>query len=306
MSVAGSIMRWIPLGGWRASQLLPQARLAGPLPWVIAIMFALTVIAAAGGLALSNLAYAARAELDGGITVQIVEAGAIARDRQAQAAVSVLSNMEGVARVRQVSEQELDRLVEPWLGEMGAGSNAVPTPALIDVQLRGAVTDVRLEQIRAALASQAPAAQVDAQASWLAPVFDAIHSLQFLALGLVVLLAGTSAAAVWLAARSALGGNRETIEIVHLLGGTDKQIARIFQRSVGIDALFGGIAGLALGVIAVLLLGRQFARLGSGMVAGGGLDLVDWLAIGAIPLAGVAIAMLTARLTVLAALRKML
>jgi cell division transport system permease protein len=70
--------------------------------------------------------------------------------------------------------------------------------------------------------------------------------------------------------------------------------------------LFGGIAGLALGVIAVLLLGRQFARLGSGMVAGGGLDLGDWLAIGAIPLAGVIIAMLTARLTVLAALRKIL
>jgi cell division transport system permease protein len=79
---------------------LPQARLAGPMPWVIAIMIALTVIAAAGGLALSNLAYAARAELDGGVTVQIVEAGAQARDQQAQAAVSVLSNMEGVARVR--------------------------------------------------------------------------------------------------------------------------------------------------------------------------------------------------------------
>jgi cell division transport system permease protein len=306
MSVAGSIVRWMPLGGWRASQLLPQARLAGPMPWVIAIMIALTVIAAAGGLALSNLAHAARAELAGGITVQIVEAGPAARDSQARAAVAVLSNMEGIAQVRQVSEEELDRLVEPWLGEMGAGSEAIPTPALIDARLRGAVTDVRLEEIRAALASQAPAAQVDAQASWLTPVFGAIRSLQLLALGLVVLLAATSAAAVWLAARSALGGNRETIEIVHLLGGTDGQIARIFQRSVGIDALFGGIAGLALGVIAVLLLGRQFAGLGSGMVAGGGLDLADWLAIGAIPLAGVIIAMLTARLTVLAALRKIL
>ncbi len=306
MSVGGAIMRWLRLGGWRASQLLPQARLAGPMPWVIAIMIALTVIAASGGLALSNLAYAARAELAGGITVQIVEAGPVARDSQAQAAVAVLSNMEGVAHVRRVSEKELDQLVEPWLGETGSGNDAVPTPALIDAQLRGAVTDVRLEEIRAALASLAPAAQVDAQSSWLAPVFDAIHSLQFLALGLVVLLAGTSAAAVWLAARSALGGNRETIEIVHLLGGTDGQIARIFQRSVGIDALLGGIAGLALGVIAVLLLGQQFAELGSGMVAGGGLGLSDWLAIGAIPLAGVIIAMVTARLTVLSALRNIL
>ena len=306
MSGLDPILRWLPLGGWRASQLLPQARLAGPMPWVIAIMIALTVIAAAGGLALSNLAHAARAELDGGVTVQIVEAGATAREQQAKAAVSILSNMEGIARVRQVSEEELNRLVEPWLGETGTGNEAVPTPALIDVQLRGAVTDLRLKEIRTALKSQAPAAQVDAQASWLTPVFDAIHSLQYLALGLVLLLAATSAAAVWLAARSALGGNRETIEIVHLLGGTDAQIARIFQRSVGVDALMGGIAGLSLGIIAVMLLGRQFAALGSGMVSGGGLGLKDWLAIGAIPFVGVIIAMLTARLTVLAALRKIL
>ncbi len=137
-------------------------------------------------------------------------------------------------------------------------------------------------------------------------MFSAIHSLQWLALGLVLLLAVTSAAAVWLAARSALGANRGTIEIVHLLGGTDRQIAWIFQRSVAIDAIMGGLVGLALGTAAILLLGQQFAALGSGMIAGGGLDWRDWLTIAAIPLAGVAIAMITARLTVLAALRRML
>ena len=56
----------------------------------------------------------------------------------------------------------------------------------------------------------------------------------------------------------------------------------------------------------MLVLGRQFAALGSGMVAGGGLATVDWLLIAAIPLAGVIIAIVTARLTVLSALRRML
>ena len=121
-----------------------------------------------------------------------------------------------------------------------------------------------------------------------------------------MLLAATSAAAVWLAARSALGSNRDTIEIVHLLGGTDGQIARIFQRSIAVDALVGGLVGLLLGLIAVFFLGRQFAALGSGMVAGGGLEIRDWVAIGAIPLVGIVIAMLTARVTVMAALRRML
>jgi cell division transport system permease protein len=42
------------------------------------------------------------------------------------------------------------------------------------------------------------------------------------------------------------------------------------------------------------------------MVAGGGLGAIDWLLIAAIPVAGVLIALLTARLTVLSALRRML
>ena len=290
--------------------LVPQTRLAGPMAWVIAIMIALTVIAAAAGLALSNLAAHARAEIAGGLTVQIVDAAPAERARQAEVAVALLTNRDDVAQVRRVPDSELDALLEPWLGPRVTGSvadeDAIPVPALIDVRLKGAVTHRRLEQLRAVLAAAVPSARVDAQAGWLTPVFAAIASLQWLAAGLIVLLAATSAAAVWLAARSALGTNRETIEIVHLLGGSDGQIARIFQRSIGIDAAVGGFVGLALGLAATLLLGRQFAQLGSGMVAGGGLGPVDWIVLAAIPLAGLLLAMFTARLTVLAALRRIL
>ncbi len=289
-----------------AARILPQARLSGPMPWVIAIMTAMTVIAVAGGLALTNLADNASAEIAGGLTVQVVEADPVTRERQAESALALLSNREDVAQVRRVPEEELAALIEPWLGEAGAGSNAIPTPALIDLKLRGAVTAERLADLRAALAGPAPAARIDAQADWLAPVFAAISSLQYLALGLVLLLTATSAAAVWLAARSALGSNHDTIEVIHHLGGTDGQIATIFQRSIAIDALAGGAAGLALALAAILLLGRQFAGLGSGLVAGGGLGLGDWLVIAAIPFAGVGLATLTARLTVIAALRRIL
>jgi cell division transport system permease protein len=289
-----------------ADRLVPHARLVGPMPWVIAIMIALTTIAAAGGLALTNLANAARAELRGGLTVQIVEAGAEERDRQATAAVAVLGSIPAVESVRRIPDEELAELVEPWLGEMGTVGTDIPVPALIDVRLSGPVTPEALQQLRGILAARVPAARIDAQSSWLAPVFSAISSLQLVSALLILLLAATSAAAVWLASRSALGANRGTIEIVHLLGGTDAQIARIFQRSVGFDAVLGGTVGLGLGLVAILLLGRQFAALGSGMIAGGGLAWIDWLAIAAIPLIGVVIAMLTARLTVLSALRRML
>lgn len=295
-----------PRFGDRAS-LLPQSRLAGPMPWVMAIMIALTVLAASAGLALRNLGAHAEAEIAGGLTVQIVEGAPSERARQAEVAVALLTNREDVADVRRVPDAELDALLEPWLGPQGAdGADAIPVPALIDVRLSGPVTGRRLEELRTALATSVPSARVDAQAGWLEPVFEAVASLQWLALGLVVLLAVTSAAAVWLAARSALGSNRDTIEIVHLLGGTDRQIAAIFQKSIGLDAAVGGTVGLLLGLGAALLLGQQFARLGSGMVAGGGLGPIDWVLLAAIPLVGIALAMLTARITVLVALRRML
>lgn len=277
------------------------------MPWVIAIMIALTVIAAGGGLALRNVAANARSEIAGGVTVQVVEAAPAERDRQAGIALALLASREDVAEVRRVPDSELEALLEPWLGtDAGLGESEIPIPALIDVRLRGPVTPARLAVLRDVLTASVPAARVDAQSGWLVPVFDAVATLQWLALGLVLLLALTSAAAVWLAARSALGANRETIEIIHLLGGTDGQIAGIFQRSIGLDAALGGIAGLVLGLAALLVLGQQFAQLESGMVAGGGFGPVDWALLAAVPLAGIVLAMLTARITVLLALRRML
>jgi cell division transport system permease protein len=275
------------------------------MPWVIAIMVTLTVIAAAGGLALNNIASNARAELAGGATVQIVEASTAERNRQATAAEALLAEHPAVASTRRVPDEELDALLEPWLG-VGADNESVPVPALIDVRLREDASEANLNALRGILESAAPAARIDAQSSWLAPVFSAIASMQWLAAALVIMLGLTSAAAVWLAARSALGTNQDTIEIVHLLGGTDTQIARIFERSVGFDATLGGAVGLAIGLGVILLLGQQFTALGSGMMSGGGLGLIDWILIALIPILGVVIAMLTARVTVVAALRRML
>lgn len=293
-------------GGEAQARLIPQARLSGPMPWVIAIMVALTVIAAAAGLSLRNTANAAAAELSGGITVQIVEPDSAAREQQARAAIAKLRAMPGVSSVRRVPQDEVDALIEPWLGAGSDDADAIPVPALIDARLSAAITPRVLEQLRGGLSGVAPAARVDAQSDWLRPVFGAIQSLQWLALLLVALLALAMAAAVLLAARSALGSNRETIEIVHLLGGTDVQIARIFQRSIGIDALAGGALGLALGVVAVLFLARRFASLGAGLVDSGALGWMGWLLLALVPVAAVGLAMLTARISVLRALRQLM
>ncbi|MFW2351326.1 cell division protein FtsX [Qipengyuania sp.] len=294
-----------PLRGKRAAHLLPQARLGGPMPWVIAIMVALTVLAAGGGLALDNLADRARGELAGSATVQILAADPANRAQQAEAVADILVQDPAVAGLALVPQETVEELLEPWLGTDNP-EDAVPIPTLIDLRLRGGADQATLERLRSLVADRAPDARIDAQGKWLAPVLAALSALGWMALGLIALLAFTGAAAVWLAARNALGSNRDTIEIVHLLGGSDHQIARIFQRSILVDALMGGALGLVLGMAAVWLMGAQFSALDSGLVSGGGLETTDWLVLALVPAGAVALAVLTARFTVLASLRKML
>lgn len=297
------------LKGSASARLLPQSRLAGPIPWVIAILIALVVIASAGGLALRNLAENARADLSGAVTVQIIEADPEVRAAQAGAAAEALGDHPLVTSVRIVPEAELAELLEPWLG-VSAASEDVPIPALIDIELSRRASANEIAQLQSALnqalAQDHVSARVDAQSQWLRPVYDALAALQFLALALIALVAFATAAAVWLAARSAFSAHRETVEIIHLLGGTDAQVTRIFQRSVLRDATFGAVIGLLLGLGAVWLLGQQFAALDSGMIGGGGLGLTDWLVIATIPLGGVLLAMITGRITIGFALRSML
>ena len=287
--------------------LLPDRRLSSPMPWVIAIVIALTVIAAASGLALRNAATQANADLAGGVTVQIVSAAPAERNRQADAALAALAKAPGVIQARRVAQGELNSLLEPWLGTRpGDAIDDLPIPALIDLRLAVPATPDRVAALHARIAAQAPAARIDAQSGWLTPVFRAIATLQWLAGGLIALLALATVAAVVLTARNALINYRDTIEIVHMLGGTDAQIARVFQRNAMMDAATGGIIGLGVGTAAIMVLARQFAALGSGMIAGAAIGWDDWLVIAAIPLCGMALAFVTARITVLSALRRML
>ncbi|WP_207093600.1 ABC transporter permease [Novosphingobium sp. PY1] len=290
------------------AELIPQGRMSGPMPWVIAIMVAMTAIALAAGLALGNAVSAARAEIEGGVTIQIVEPRGDLRAKQAKRAVAAIKDLPGIAGLRLVPQTELDALIEPWLGTGidDATGTAIPVPALIDVRLDRQATPARLAAMEQAVMPVAPSAKIDAQSNWLKPVFDAMVSLQLLAMVLVGLLALALAAAVLLAARSALGANRDTIEIVHLLGGTDAQVARVFQRSIGYDAAGGGAVGLVLAMVVIFALGRRFAGLGAGLVDNGALIWSDWLLLALVPLLATLLAMVTARLTVMHALRKML
>jgi cell division transport system permease protein len=154
--------------------------------------------------------------------------------------------------------------------------------------------------------SVAPDARIDAHGQWLKPVFDLIGTLRWLAIALVALLALATTASVMLSARSSFAAHSETIDIMHLLGSTHQQIARLFQRRIALDAAMGALIGCLLAAPVLWMLGRAAARLDSGLISAGSFGPIDWLQLATVPIAGIALAVFTARVTVLGALRKKL
>ena len=284
--------------------LLPEGRLAGPMPWVIAIMMFLTVLAAAAGMGLASPAARLDEQIGGRVTIQIVEANPARRAAQSQAAVAAIQPLPGVIAVRPVPEEEINRLLVPWLGQGGIAED-IPVPALIDVDLTPE-GHARLAELTRAVTAAAPAARVDDNGQWLAPLASLIGALKWLAAGLVLLMVGATAATVVLAARAALDTHRSTIEVLHFMGATDVQVARLFQRRIALDALFGGLVGFILAALVLIGIGERVSALGSELLGSASVPAPAWGILVGLPLFGVLLAMLVARLTILRALGKML
>ena len=284
-------------------KLIPDGRFSGTMSWVMAIMLFLTLLAAAAAISLGNAASQGSDTLGSEATVQLLDPDSAARVAQQKSVADMLRQTPGVAAVTVVPEAESRKLIEPWLGD-AANDADIPVPALIDVRFDSPPTAATLKQVQQRLRRVSQTARIDSHASWMAPFVALMQTLFLLALGVMLLLLLATAATVVLSVRGALNTHRTTIEIMHMMGSTDLQAARLFQRRVALDALFGGMVGLLAAVLVLWLLGNQFSALEPGLLADAGMPLYGWLLLVLIPVGVAALAMLTARWTVLSALKK--
>ena len=286
-------------------RLLPGGRVAGPMPWIIAIMMFVTVLAAAAGLGLGAAVQSMRADLAGRASVQVVEADAQTRAALAAQTLRALRAAPEVRSADPVPSAVLADQLRPWLGEEALNGD-LPVPALIDVMLTPGDAGAKVDRLRQRLAALSSKLRVDPHAAFLTPLAGLLSALGLLALGAVLLMMLATAAVVVLAARGAHDSHRGTIDVLHLMGSTDVQIARLFQRRIGLDALMGGALGFSFGVFVILLIGLRLGATGSELLAAITLPWQGWLILAALPVAGVLLATLTARWTVLRALGRTL
>lgn len=294
-------MIWMPFAERQGDAgLLPRGGGRGPMPWIVAIMTCLAMLGLAGALAMTPAATELSGQIAGRVTVQIVDSDPISRRETVRTIRETLSEAPFVMAVRVVPEEELRAMASRWLGS-GLSETGIALPALIDVDL--ASDNARaMERLRATVADISPQARVIAHASWLGPVAGLLRALGWLAAVIALALVMVAAAVAVISARAGLSAQAGTIDILHQIGATDIQIARLFQRKMGRDCLLGVAAGGAAAAVMLALVGWQMSSIESGLATGGGwwsvlLPLV-------VPPLILAVSVIAARQAVLSTLRR--
>jgi cell division transport system permease protein len=290
-----------------SSYILPRDKGAAPLDVVIGVMAFLAALALGASLIADRAAEGWRTGLSEKMTVQILppahDEGNRGFDRETNAALDILRATPGIAHAAPLSQQEIDKLVEPWIGKGGAVAD-IPLPRLIDATLvPGEGVDV--PALSARLKKAAPDSVLDDHSRWIARLRGLTDGVVFSAYGILLLIAIATAAAVSFATRAGLDAHHEMVALLHQMGALPSFIARAVEWHYFISALLAATVGA--GLAAVLFL------------AAGGLEFVGveavpflpplalklpeipWLL--AVPAASALIAWATARLSVLSVVR---
>ncbi len=219
---------------------------------------------------------------------------------QTDAALRVLGTTPGVASARALTAEEQRALLEPWFGP-DLPVETLPIPQLVEIIEAGEGYDAAGLRLR--LAAEVPGAVLDDHTRWREPLVRAASRLRLLGWVSLILIGGTVAAMITLAANAALSANAQVIGVLRLVGARDAYIAQAFVRRFTLRSLGGALVGMVLGCIAVAFLPRT--EVGGGFLTGLGFQGWHWLWPLTIPLLSGAVAYLATRAAAQRTLRDM-
>jgi cell division transport system permease protein len=222
--------------------LVPTASIAGrALVSVIAIMTFLAALAAGAALLVADASLDWRKDVAREASVQLRPLPGRDIEADVRRAAEILRATEGVREAQVYSREESEALLAPWLGQ-GLDLSELPTPRMIVVKL-DAGRRVDLDDLRHVLERELPSAALDDHRLWVQRLGAMASTAVAVAVLIFVLIVVAMALAVASATRAAMVGNREIVEVLHIVGASDRFIAREFQRRFLTLGLRGGLLG---------------------------------------------------------------
>lgn len=264
------------------------------LAWLIGGLTYLAVLACAVAV-LAQAAVERAAERPRLVTVALPAPDEPAQGERELAAVrALLEEWPGVAWTALVSKEELDQLVEPWLGK-GSTEVALELPRLLDVRFQpGQVPD--LPELTRRVRELVPGAAVDETGPGRGALDELAQRLRWLGGGAGLLVLMLLVVGVVILTRSSLDLHEQTVDLLRLLGAPDRYVARQFEQHALASALRGGSIGFAAALMTVVGLVHLPPLLGVRLVTVEPRPL-DWILLAMVPVLAALLIALAARLT---------
>ena len=278
---------------------------------MISIAVFLFAVTLAGVLSVNAMLVNWNYSILGSLTVQIIPLNSADRKQaldetleQQQKVVALLEAMPEVSRVVPLSDQQLQKLLNPWLGD-GVDIADLPMPRLVDVKLKKDA-NVDYDMLAEKLVTVAPQASLDNHKLWLNKLINLASGLKMLALSVLLLVVGVTSGAIFYTTQTSLGLHKDVIEILHLMGAKDTYIAQQYAFRTAWLGFVGGIIGILVAVPTIFLIARMAQQIQGGIINEMSLSPQGWLAIVCLPLFSSLIAMQTAYYTVKHTLERMM
>lgn len=272
------------------------------LTLVVAIMCFLACLTAGFVYMVNQSASAWLRDVASEVTVQIEPKEGEDIEKAVRSAAAFLAKQSGIRTVKPLNQDESAALVEPWLGKSDA-LKSLPIPRLIAIEInRAAPPD--LERLRGRLATELPGAILDDHRHWQQQIRTVTRSLALGGLGILMLVGAATTAIIISATRSSMASNREIVEVLHLVGATDRYIAREFERHFLRLGVRAGLVGAGCAMLVFLLMPTGMELLGGNVVTmaemrrlfgAGVLDLAGYGVLVAVVIVIAALCMLTSR-----------
>jgi cell division transport system permease protein len=242
------------------------------------------------------------------VTVQLRQIERVDMEAELQKAVGLLQASKGVVSAEPLAREAGLKLLEPWLGSTNL--EELPVPRLIRVTI-DENNQPDFEALDKNLKDNIQGASLDTHRRWEAELTRMAHTLSLLSYLILALICASAIAMVIFAARSVLEANREVVDVLHLVGAKDGYITRQIDRRFMATGMAAGFIGIVLALVTFLILGFS-GTVETNSVAAASYSLLfspsgtSYSTYGLllfVPVAATAIALLSARMTLMRMLK---
>lgn len=233
---------------WFSAPDIPFARddANRSLPWIVAFMVCLTGLMLAASLSLGTVLHQMNGAYLNSFTIQIPRDDA--EKLNTADVIALISDNDWAAEVREIEQEEMQALIEPWLGSVEA-VEALPLPLLIEVKMKDGA-EVDIDALERRIRKLAAGAEIDDYKQWMTTFSRFSTGVQVAVSALALMIILTTLGIVVLAAKTALRLHQQTVEVLYNIGAHDSYIAAQFQQ----NAMRLVFRGAAIGTAAAALL----------------------------------------------------